>query len=550
MTALAGHAVTLTAYQQDIWVAEHLSPSAHQLINGTHEYLTGSIDVEKLAASLRRVLERNDALRLYMDESDGQPFQWVEAVSADVAIVDLRSEPDPHAACLAWMGRAHAARLELKRSRLYEAALLRESDSGVHLCIRAHHILTDGWGLRQVVIQTLTDYEGSPDDTHTEPPSYLDFVADDRQYRGSAQHELEKSAILDGLSGFRPALFARENKGAGCRRGRVSFVIDADLVTKMRAYDNSPFPYIAAAVASWLTGVHQAAEVALGVPFLNRRTLEERRTVGMFTSLLPVRVRADGSRPMRDLAGEVRKSLRTTQENSRVSLSDVVLDSSDATGRRRPFDVTLSYARFPEPQAGSCFSWEGSFESTLHDGDALQIIVQVLKESPALRVDLDYDSDVFDESLPVETIGKHVLALIRQSLDTPASPVTELACWEELAAKKPVTLRLLASDDSEIVMNADHVVPRTDLERELAAVWAEALDVPSVGVHDNYFMLGGDSLTMLRLRFLCRQRGIRFALTDLMRGPTVAQLAARVVATELDDDENASAVSPFERGRQ
>ncbi|RLV09092.1 non-ribosomal peptide synthetase [Streptomyces griseocarneus] len=73
--------------------------------------------------------------------------------------------------------------------------------------------------------------------------------------------------------------------------------------------------------------------------------------------------------------------------------------------------------------------------------------------------------------------------------------------------------------------DAAYEEPRDATEAALAAVWAEVLGVERVGIRQNYYALGGDSILMLRIRALAERRGIRFALADLVRNPTVAGLA-------------------------
>ncbi|MER5465457.1 amino acid adenylation domain-containing protein [Streptomyces sp. NPDC002668] len=68
--------------------------------------------------------------------------------------------------------------------------------------------------------------------------------------------------------------------------------------------------------------------------------------------------------------------------------------------------------------------------------------------------------------------------------------------------------------------------PRNRTEAALAEVWARVLGHDVVGVHDDYFALGGDSILMLKVRARAEALGLRFSLTDLFRNPTVAGLAA------------------------
>src|SRR6185295_20231788 len=51
-----------------------------------------------------------------------------------------------------------------------------------------------------------------------------------------------------------------------------------------------------------------------------------------------------------------------------------------------------------------------------------------------------------------------------------------------------------------------YVAPRTELEQAIAEVWQEVLNVDKVGMHDNFFDLGGHSLLVLRVMARIHQR--------------------------------------------
>ncbi|NOK63893.1 MAG: hypothetical protein GFH27_549391n22 [Chloroflexi bacterium AL-W] len=86
----------------------------------------------------------------------------------------------------------------------------------------------------------------------------------------------------------------------------------------------------------------------------------------------------------------------------------------------------------------------------------------------------------------------------------------------------------LAAIDDSVTTDAGvgEVAPRTTTERALAEVWQSILDVPNVGVTDNFFRLGGNSLMAVRLLGAIEQRfSTRIAPATLFQDPTIAALA-------------------------
>jgi aryl carrier-like protein len=75
---------------------------------------------------------------------------------------------------------------------------------------------------------------------------------------------------------------------------------------------------------------------------------------------------------------------------------------------------------------------------------------------------------------------------------------------------------------------AFYLAPRNPVEATLAQVWAEVLRLPRVGVHDNFFTLGGDSILTIQVVARCRERGLEATPRQLFRHQTVAALAEAV----------------------
>jgi amino acid adenylation domain-containing protein len=96
---------------------------------------------------------------------------------------------------------------------------------------------------------------------------------------------------------------------------------------------------------------------------------------------------------------------------------------------------------------------------------------------------------------------------------------------DRAALPDPTAARAPAGDD--------RVGPRDAVEETIAAVWADVLGVPDVGVHDDFFDLGGNSILSVRaVSRLRRALGRRLSPRQLFDTPTVAELAAHVHAAE------------------
>ena len=81
-------------------------------------------------------------------------------------------------------------------------------------------------------------------------------------------------------------------------------------------------------------------------------------------------------------------------------------------------------------------------------------------------------------------------------------------------------------------LDSDFVEPRNEIEEQLCAFWSELLGVQQIGVHDNFFDLGGHSLIAVRLfRMIKKSFATEFAISVLFEAPTIAQCAELIEAS-------------------
>jgi acyl carrier protein len=74
--------------------------------------------------------------------------------------------------------------------------------------------------------------------------------------------------------------------------------------------------------------------------------------------------------------------------------------------------------------------------------------------------------------------------------------------------------------------DVNHAAPRNAIEEALASIWSEVLHVSSVGVNDNFFDLGGDSILGTLILARAARAGFKISPTQLFEHQTIAELAA------------------------
>ncbi|MFZ6659099.1 amino acid adenylation domain-containing protein, partial [Undibacterium sp. TJN19] len=88
--------------------------------------------------------------------------------------------------------------------------------------------------------------------------------------------------------------------------------------------------------------------------------------------------------------------------------------------------------------------------------------------------------------------------------------------------------------DTNAYAREHYQAPATALESRLVALWQANLGQTrstAIGIQDNYFAIGGDSIRSISLVSAARAQGLQFAIKDLFAHPTIAELASVVVDT-------------------
>ncbi len=151
----------------------------------------------------------------------------------------------------------------------------------------------------------------------------------------------------------------------------------------------------------------------------------------------------------------------------------------------------------------------------------------VIAWSPAEQAEarlVAYYQSASGKALAPSEIKQHLLAHLPAYMVP--SLFRQVESWPLLSNGKTDLAALPAPEPARESAGRVAREPSNETERALAAIWRRVLRVEQVGVDDNFFDLGGDSILSLQIVAQARGQGLRFTPRELFNNPSIAGLAA------------------------
>ncbi|WP_242640333.1 non-ribosomal peptide synthase/polyketide synthase [Rhodococcoides fascians] len=344
----------LSPAQLGMWFAQHVDPAVPANIAQYIE-LHGDLDVELLRrASSQAALElQSGFVRLL--EVDAEPRQTVDPTLDDsLNCLDLRGEADPRAAALKWMHDDYSAPIDILRDRLIAATVLRLDDDVWFWYERVHHVVLDGFGAVTFMNRAAELYTAEVDGV--EPTknlaSDLTKVYDiDVAYRDSTRFEADReywASRIEGIDGV--TTLAGHTAPPAAKSQIDSTALSAETMERLEALrartDTTMATIVIGAFAAYLAQMTGREDVVLSLPVTARTTAVLRRSGGMVSNVVPLRLDVAGDTTVETLLGRVNAEVSGALRHQRYRHEDIRRDAGGASGQASFFGPWVNIMLF------------------------------------------------------------------------------------------------------------------------------------------------------------------------------------------------------------
>ena len=484
-------AFPLSSPQRRLWFLHAVDPSGFRHSTRREFVVDGPLDLETLTVALGSLVRRHEPLRTtYHLGSDG-PYQCISPhLPVTVRVSEDRPEPEPFV---------------LEVDPPLRVVVQPTGPDSHSITFFIHLLAADGWANRILLTELSEFYSAAVENRSASlrpiSAQYIDWaewVAE--RLTEARRNELLAwwTAELSDLPLMLPACVRQTGQESGeCVRAALPGHLMDSVRAVARNRQRTVFPVLAAAWSVVIHGQYGARRFPIGVAVANRDHADVHQTLGFFVDTIPLRIDLADDPTFGQLVDRIADRTVAAYEHRQLPFEWLVDHLSPPREAARSPIVQVCLAHHPAGSLGSlnlagCVSSEVELASPAKFELTLRVVDHEDGSSTAW---LEFDNSLVDAGQADAMLhGFHdVLRRITELTDTRVTALFEV--------------------DSTATV--------------IAAVFSDVLGLPTIGVHDDFFALGGTSMGLVQVVARVRHvLGTKLDLGILLARPTPSGAAA------------------------
>ena len=427
-------AVPWTEPQQEIWMAAQLGNHASCAFNESISLeCDGPLDDAALGEALNDVVARHDSLRGSFGRGSGT-MHVAPHLTIDLPVLDLSASPDVPQALLDLIDMDARRAFDLADGPLFRALLVRLDESRHVFVLTAHHIICDGWSINVIVDEILTCYAARQSGRTPDLPAAPAF----RRYamEKAQPSEASRKAQAFWLNEYATLPNPLDLPPDRSRPIQKSFHgstyrdrIDADLYRAAKATGGrlgcTLFATLLSTLQILVGRLAGQDDVVIAVPAAGQNLADLPGLVGHCVNLLPLRSRLDLGASAADHLRAIKGRILEAYENQDCTFGTIIRQLRVS---RDPSRLPLTQIQFNLEKLAAGPQLPGLTLKTTPNGKAFSnfdLFINFIEAVDGIRIDCDYNTDLFDESTIARWIA-HFRTLLAAIAADPSVPLSAL----------------------------------------------------------------------------------------------------------------------------
>jgi acyl carrier protein len=521
-----GDNIPLSLTQEKLWFIEQLKPENSTLNMSINFRIQGLLNIPVLERTLREIVQRHEILRTSFILVNQQPTQKISPdLKVNLPIIDLQNlaveQQEEEAKQL--IKQLQNQPFNLSEISLWRLIKLNEQDYIFTFVI--HHLIFDAWSLDIFRQEFKSLYQAFANNQPSPLPElsiqYADYTQWQRSWLiGEKLTKLEnywKQQFEGNISSLilpidHPYNSLPSNEGA-----RETITISSSLTKAFKLFSHqqgvSLFVTLFTAFNLLLNRYSLQEDLLVCTTVSGRNQNQLKKLIGYFNNILLFRTKVSKELTFKELLNQVSNKYLESLEYQDFPFHQLSEIPNLATTSLSC--ALFSFVNTPLKNQEITELKISPFNVETETAD-FDLFLFLREQNQQLEGNVRYKTSLFER----ETIGKlisnfeNILEII---VTNPDILINDLA---------PFDWNKNCLTDWEVNQKQEFIAPRSESEAKLASIWQEVLQVTQVGINDNFFGLGGNSLLAMRvISRINRVFELQFPLKYLFEKPTIRELS-------------------------
>ena len=529
------HKFPASIAQRRFWLLSKVATGSSMLNVPACVRIRGDLSPELIEKCFQFLADRHEILRTILREQDGELFQIVphsSGVALQVSNLETIAASEREGAMLQMVQKEAERPFDLARELPFRIRLFRLQPADHVLIITIHHIACDGWSQGLLQRELWSVYQALAGATAPSLPSlpiqYSDFSVWQQEWLNSEAAQQQLKFWMHKLAAPLPVLdFPTDRPPTRLPpvRGAMEVVVLPEQVSRAlkefgRAENVTMFMMTLACFGLVLCRHSRGEDVIIGSPMAGR-VAETEGLVGPFSNPIALRLPITDSLSLREVVRQAREMTMDALANSDLPFMVLLekLQPRARRGRNPLFQFYFTYqTAFLRPL--EITGLKVTPLPTLTVGTPFEIQLAIIERESRIHLQLDYNSNLFDAGSIRQLLGNYCEAL-QTLVSVPERKIADIGLS-------------LPSQDRRVDVSGEPVhayaAPRNDREGRLVRIFERLFDKSKIGIRDDFFELGGSSLTAARLlQEIEKEFNVTLDLSDIVVAPTVEKLVEKIV---------------------
>ncbi|MFC9789643.1 amino acid adenylation domain-containing protein [Rhodococcus sp. NPDC127528] len=395
----------LSSAQRGMWFAQQAAGDVPLTIAQYIE-VDGLLDIDILTTSNEITGKEFGSGYLRLARGEGIPQQFVDRTIDDhIRVLDFSDRDDPVAAAQEWMREDLGSPLDLYEDRLVVSTVLKLGEQHSYWYCRIHHIALDGFGAMTLLTRAAELYTAIAEGRDIEAGDAEDLVKiynSEQAYRSSPRFQRDREYWAGQVADL-PAPLSLSGRTApvDSHATVAGERVPADTSELLAATANSSVagetPAIVAAFAAYLAGMTGSADVVLSLPVSARANAVLRRSGGMVSNVVPIRLRIGADTTVDQLISEANLALTGALRRQMYRHEDMRRDAGTVSGERGFFGPSINIMMFHREIRLGAFT--GRFK-VLSTGPVEDLAVNLYPSvaGKSIQIDFEGNPNLYSES--------------------------------------------------------------------------------------------------------------------------------------------------------